>query len=150
VSSTYQTDGNDRLPIFLLAYRASTHETTGMTPANVVFGKELRLPCDLLFGAPPDKEQSTTDYAADLVQRLHDTQHYARRYLKVASDRMTAHYDRLANSAVFQSGCTARLGTEVTETTVGMEGNVRGHYPDQRRCLQNSAAPPGKDDGGTP
>ena len=47
-----------------MAYRASTHETTGVTPANMVFGRELRLPCDLMFGAPPDKEQSVTDNAA--------------------------------------------------------------------------------------
>ena len=41
-----------RIPLFLLAYRASTHETTGVTPANLVFGRELRLPCDLIFEAP--------------------------------------------------------------------------------------------------
>jgi hypothetical protein len=73
VVSTHQRDWDERLPIFMLAYRASTHDTTGMPPANMVFGRERRLPCDLLFGAPPDKEQSTTDYIADLVERLHDT-----------------------------------------------------------------------------
>jgi hypothetical protein len=104
VVSTHQRDWDERLPIFLLVYRASTHDTTGMTPTNMVFGRELRLPCDLLFGAPPDKEQSTADYVADLVERLHDTHHYARRHLRVASDRMKARYNRLANSAGFQEG----------------------------------------------
>jgi hypothetical protein len=47
-----ERDWDERLPIFLLAYRASTHDTTGMAPANMVLGRELRLPCDLLFGAP--------------------------------------------------------------------------------------------------
>jgi hypothetical protein len=51
--STHQRDWDEMLPIFLLAYWASTHETTGMTPANMVLGRELRLPCDLLFGASP-------------------------------------------------------------------------------------------------
>jgi hypothetical protein len=37
-----------------------------------VFGRELRLPSDLLFGTPPDKELPTIDHAADLVDRLHD------------------------------------------------------------------------------
>jgi len=58
---TYQRDWVERLRNFLLAYRATTHETTGVTPANMVFGRELGLPCDLIFLAPPDKEQSTTD-----------------------------------------------------------------------------------------
>jgi hypothetical protein len=42
VVSTYQRDWDERLPIFLLAYRASTHDTTGMTPANMVFGRASR------------------------------------------------------------------------------------------------------------
>jgi hypothetical protein len=54
-----------------------------------------------LFGARPDREQSQTDYAADLVERLHDIHLYARQHLKVSSDRMKARYDRLANSAGF-------------------------------------------------
>jgi hypothetical protein len=88
VVSIHQRDWDERLPIFLLAYRASTHETTGVTPANMVFGRELRLPCDLMFGAPPDKEQSVTGYTADLVERIHDIHHFASQHLKVASNRM--------------------------------------------------------------
>ena len=61
------------------------------------------MPCDLLFGASPDKEQSTTDYAADLVERLH-IHHFFRQHLKVAIDQMKAHYDQLANSAGFEEG----------------------------------------------
>jgi hypothetical protein len=68
VVCTHQWDWDERLPIFLLAYRESTHETTGVTPSSMVFGRELRLPCDLMFGAPPDREQFATSYAADLVE----------------------------------------------------------------------------------
>jgi hypothetical protein len=98
----------------------------------MVFGRELRLPCDLLFGAP-HKEQSTRDYVADLVERLHDTHHYARRHLRVASDRMKARYDRLANSAGFREG--DRVPPEpdqrkVTEAAVGMGRPVQDHHPD--------------------
>jgi hypothetical protein len=70
----------------------------------MVLGGELRLPCDMMFGDPPDREQSTTDYASDLVERLHDIHYFARQHLKVASDRMKARYDQLANLAGFQEG----------------------------------------------
>jgi hypothetical protein len=40
----HQRDWDERLPIFLLAYRALTDETTGMTPANMVFVRVLCLP----------------------------------------------------------------------------------------------------------
>jgi len=104
VVSTQQRYLDERLPIFLLAYRAPTYETTGVTPANMVFGRELRLPCDLIFGAPTDKKQSTTEHIAALVERLHFIHHFARQQLKVSSDRMKARYDQLANSPGFQVG----------------------------------------------
>jgi hypothetical protein len=100
VASTQQRDWDEMM--FLLAYRPSTHETAGMTPANMVFGMELRLPCDLLFGAPPDMEESTGGYATNLAERLRDMHHFSHQQLKVASDRTRAQYDRLANSAGFQ------------------------------------------------
>ena len=70
----------------------------------MVFGRELRLPCDLMFRAPSDKEKSTTDYTAALVEQLHDINHFACQHLKVASDRMKACFEQLANSACFQVG----------------------------------------------
>jgi hypothetical protein len=65
----------------------------------MVFGRELRLPCDLLFEAPPEKEEPTSDYVAGPVGRVHDIHHYARRYLKGTRDRMKARYGCLHNSA---------------------------------------------------
>jgi hypothetical protein len=86
VVASHQRDWDEGLPLFLLACRASTHDTTGLTPASLVFGRELRQPYDLLFWAPPDKERPTTEYAADLVGYLHDSHNYARQHLKLASD----------------------------------------------------------------
>ncbi|PNF17535.1 hypothetical protein B7P43_G16461 [Cryptotermes secundus] len=104
VVASHHRDWDERLPLFLLAYRASTHDTTGLTPSGLVFGRELRLTCDLLFGVPPDKKLSTTVYAADFVDHLHDIHDYARRHLKLASDRMKTRYDKLANSAGYDEG----------------------------------------------
>jgi hypothetical protein len=70
VVASHQGDWDEGLPLFLLTYRASTHDTTGLTPARLVFGRELRLPFDLLFGATPNKEGPTTDYAAELFHHL--------------------------------------------------------------------------------
>jgi hypothetical protein len=96
--ASQQRDWDNRLPLFLLAYRASTHDTPGLTPASLVFGRGLRLPCNLLFGVTPDKETPTTDYVADLMYHLHNIHNYACQHLKLASDRMKTQYDKLANS----------------------------------------------------
>jgi hypothetical protein len=91
IVALHQRDWDVRLPIFLLVYRASTHNTTGFTPASPVFGRELRLPCNLLFGHHlllPSMERPKIDHAANLVNHLHDTHNYAGKHLKLASDRM--------------------------------------------------------------
>jgi hypothetical protein len=73
-------------------------------PTSTLFWRELYLSSNLLFKTPPDKEQSMTDYMMDIMDQLHDIHHYAHQHLKVASDRMKAHYDRLANSTGLQKG----------------------------------------------
>jgi hypothetical protein len=50
---------------------------TGIMLASMAFGKELYLPCKLLFGAPPGKKQPMTHYMADLTKWLQDIHHYA-------------------------------------------------------------------------
>ena len=52
----------------------------------------------------PDKDQSTTDYAADVVEWIHNIHHFAHQHLEVASERMKAGYERLSNAADFQEG----------------------------------------------
>ncbi|GBM17442.1 Retrovirus-related Pol polyprotein from transposon 412 [Araneus ventricosus] len=42
--SRNQTDWDTHLPLFLLAYRSAEHEVTGLTPAEMLFGRTLRLP----------------------------------------------------------------------------------------------------------
>ncbi|GFX69692.1 retrovirus-related Pol polyprotein from transposon 412 [Trichonephila clavipes] len=48
--SKNQQDWDQKVPLFLLAYRSAVHETTGYSPSQMLFGRDLRLPCDLLFG----------------------------------------------------------------------------------------------------
>jgi hypothetical protein len=49
VAASHRRGWHERLLIFLFARRASTHNTTGFVPCSLVFGRELRLPCKLLF-----------------------------------------------------------------------------------------------------
>jgi hypothetical protein len=83
------------LLLFLLAYWLieHLHDTTGFTSASLLFGRELQLHSNLLFGTPPDKEQPTTEHAANLVDHLHDIHNYACQHLRLANKRMKARYN---------------------------------------------------------
>ena len=98
----HQTDWDKHIPLFLMTYRSAVHEATGRTPASVLFGREIRLPSDLIFGNPEERHTMGESYVGDLSNRLEDVHHYVRRRLRLENDRMKTRYDLRANSAGFK------------------------------------------------
>ena len=47
-----ETDCDLHLPAVMLAYRTSVHATTGETPFLLMFGREVSLPIDIMYGTP--------------------------------------------------------------------------------------------------
>ena len=54
------------LPELLMAYQASVHDTTKFTLYHPMFGREIRLTVDVMFGKTPDPVQEHTEYAKEL------------------------------------------------------------------------------------
>lgn len=102
--SKNQQDWDRKLPLFLLAYRSAVHETTGFTPSKMLFGRELRLPCDLLFGRPPDAPSSPEDYVCELQERLECVHEFARNRINIATEKMKTRYDTRATEHEFHEG----------------------------------------------
>ena len=103
--SDKQNDWDEHLPLLLLAYRSSVHETLGVSPARMIFGRDLTLPIDLAIGRPVREEKHcVTDYAYELEQRLLDIHEYARKHLKIASDSMKRQYDVKTNHINYNIG----------------------------------------------
>ena len=96
--SQNQKDWATYIPMLVLAYNSSIHDTTRCTPASLMIGHQLRLPIDLALGIP-EKRQSTceTDYAYCLEKQLLHMHDIARKHIKLCSDGMKRYYDRSAN-----------------------------------------------------
>ena len=78
----------------MMAYRSSIHETTGVSPAMMMFGRELTLPIDMALGRPIREDRlCATDHAYQLEQRLLDIHDFARRHLNISSESMKRRYD---------------------------------------------------------
>jgi hypothetical protein len=52
VVALHQTDWDARLPTFLLAYTAPTHNTAGLTPVSLVLGQNSDCPKNCCLGHP--------------------------------------------------------------------------------------------------
>lgn len=104
VVSDHQRDWDKYLHLFTMAYRSSVQESTGETPACIMFGREMRLPCDLEFGCKPGVEIAGGDYVSNLKGRLHYIHERVRQNLQIASDRMKTRYDSKAAEGGFKAG----------------------------------------------
>ena len=90
----HQKDWDDHVPLLMMSYRSAVHESTKQTPAKLMFGREVNLPLDLLFGKPPnEKVKSVDDYVEMLEKRLENVYEFGRIRTRVASDRMKKRYD---------------------------------------------------------
>ncbi|GFV96335.1 retrovirus-related Pol polyprotein from transposon 412 [Trichonephila clavipes] len=102
--SKNQQDWDQKVPLFLLAYRSAVHETTGYSPSQMLFGRDLRLPCDLLFGRPPDTPSSPEEYVQNLQARFEDAHNLARERINLRTEKMKTRYDTKATGHQFKEG----------------------------------------------
>ena len=92
--SDSQDDWDEHIPLLMLAYRSAVHETTGVSPAMMMLGRELPLPVDMTLCRPiRDDRLCATEHAYQLEQKLLDVHDFARRHLNISSESMKRRYD---------------------------------------------------------
>ncbi|GFV80252.1 hypothetical protein TNCV_725541 [Trichonephila clavipes] len=101
LASNNQQDWDNKLPLFLLAYRSAVHETSGYSSSQMLFGRDLRLPVDLLFSQPPDAPLASEEYIEklSLQARMEEIHHLTRERRGMASDTTQKQPDTISTKA---------------------------------------------------
>ncbi|GFX81922.1 retrovirus-related Pol polyprotein from transposon 412 [Trichonephila clavipes] len=102
--SSNQKDWDKKLPFFLLAYRSAVHETTGYSPSQMLFRRDLRLTADLLFSRTPDAPLAPEEYVEKFQARMEEIHHLARERIGLASEKMKTRYDVRTTGHDFHEG----------------------------------------------
>ena len=84
------------IPYAVLAYRATRHSSTGLSPNMMLFGREVTEPIDLVAGLPPNSDDVTPlpDYVMQLRERLELSHQLARETLGRSAERAKRQYNK--------------------------------------------------------
>ncbi|XP_060085269.1 uncharacterized protein LOC132564648 [Ylistrum balloti] len=86
------------------AYNCTRHDSTGLSPFQLMFGREPRLPVDIAYGVDRNNDSTTSlsDYVDNLKTRLEESYKLASSFAYKAKDRQKAQYDKKKRGATIQ------------------------------------------------
>ncbi|GFY08459.1 retrovirus-related Pol polyprotein from transposon 412 [Trichonephila clavipes] len=83
--------------------RSVVHKTTGYSPSQMLFGRDLRLPTDL-FSQPPDAPLELEEYVNKLQARMKEMHYLARDKISMTFEKIKTRYDTRATGYDFHEG----------------------------------------------
>ena len=94
----------DHLCQLCMAYNTSRQPTTGYTPFYLMFGRQARMPIDIMFGTPSPPASPATEYATLLRERLESAFQKVRQNMKYKLERQKEVYDHKTHGSPFADG----------------------------------------------
>ncbi len=105
--SSHGKDWDIKLPLVLMAIRSTPHRFKGVTPFEMMTGREMTLPLHLLYH-PEDVSIATAytthQYVTDLHDHLRTTFECTQKNLEASVKGSKAYYDRKASHREYQVG----------------------------------------------
>ncbi len=99
-----KADWKSYLSSLVHAYNSTRHESTKETPFYLMFGRQPRLPVDLLFGLERADGKKMSSYVESMKQRLNEAYDKASAASSQARRKQKVNYDHKARGAVISPG----------------------------------------------
>jgi hypothetical protein len=126
-----QEEWDQYLPFVTMAYRATPHATTELSPNFMMFGRELSMPIDVMYPLPPDTEPvSAAEFAQKMQKKLQYAYELTRRHIKKSAERQKRLYDRKVFGDSYKAGDLVWLVNKQRKKGVSpkLQPNWRGPF----------------------
>ena len=104
VVNDFGGEWEDHLPRVCFAYNTSQQESTGFTPFYLMFGRQARIPLDIMYQTPVTEARNVSQYMWTLRKSLQDAYALARDNLQTASSRQKELYDGKIHGKPYKVG----------------------------------------------
>jgi transposase InsO family protein len=112
-----QKDWVNLLPCAMMALRSKPcTESTGFSPYQMLFGKEMQLPVDTSLIPKPNLNQTAQEYMRQLISRLKLTEQVAKANQETQQAKAKARHDLKSKSPTFAVGDEVLLKNDKVET----------------------------------
>lgn len=120
---TNYADWDVKVPHVLFAYRTTVHSSTGFTPFMLLYGREARIPLDLVLGTEAERRlMPKQEFVALVKQRRSEADAFIRDHLPDVREKQRLQHDKTKNFRRFQ------LGEEVLVRVLGTKPGVNTKF----------------------
>ena len=124
-TSNHPLDWENRIRKVCMAYNTSVQATTGYSPFYLMFGRNARLPIDVMFPTEKPDELNYGEYAKELKSTLEKAFHTVRSHVGEKQEYQKQFYDKKCHGKSLQPGDLVWLYSQV----VPRGGSRKLHYP---------------------
>ena len=127
--SANQTNWDRFIDGLVLAYNTTPHESTNISPYRMMFGREAKLPLDLLTETNNESElceRSEAEYVRELRENLDSLHKIARETLQKSSLRQKSDYDRKVREVNYDVGDLVRRNQQ--KVAIGAKVKLGRHW----------------------
>lgn len=124
-----KSDWKSSLAKVVHAYNCTRSEATGFAPYYLLYGRNPRLPVDIMFGlTPSDQSTSHSDYANKWRKRMQEAYRLASQTAQKEQRRAKRQYDQKMYGAELQPGCRVLVRNFKDR---GGPGKLRSYWEEQ-------------------